>query len=94
MITRIVKLKFNHDFCREFEDVFKKNKTLIIQQKGCISVDMMKNIHQQNEYFTYSIWQSEDDLNIYRNTVLFNSIWKILKSNFSEKPEAWSLNKL
>lgn len=91
MINRIVKIRFNEDFSCEFEQIFIETKPLILKQKGCISVTMMKNIHQKNEFFTYSLWKNEEDLNNYRNTELFKSVWKKLKSNFSTKPEAWSL---
>ena len=91
MINRIVKIRFTEHFSPKFEQIFIDTKPYILKQKGCVSVTLLKNIHQKNEYFTYSLWENEDDLNNYRNTALFKSVWKELKHNFSIKPEAWSL---
>jgi heme-degrading monooxygenase HmoA len=41
--------------------------------------------------FTVSIWESEDDLNAYRNSELFENTWAKTKVLFNDKPEAWSL---
>lgn len=91
MINRIVKLRFCDEYSNHFEKIFKETKPFILNQKGCLSVVLMKNIDHKNEFFTYSTWDSQDDLNNYRKTTLFKTVWKSLKPNFVSKAEAWSL---
>ena len=45
-------------------------------------------------FFTYSYWDSENDLNNYRKSELFNEVWTFTKKLFNAKPEAWSVEKL
>ena len=94
MIDRIVKMNIKEDFCSEFERIFKNSKSHILNQKGCIIVKLLKNPHHTSEYFTYSLWETEDDLNNYRKTEFFKNIWSQIKPHFNAKAEAWSLIKL
>ncbi|MFN7100290.1 MAG: putative quinol monooxygenase, partial [Flavobacterium sp.] len=45
-------------------------------------------------FFTYSYWESEADLENYRNSALFKEVWAYTKAFFNDKPEAWSVDKL
>jgi heme-degrading monooxygenase HmoA len=45
-------------------------------------------------FFTYSYWETEIDLENYRNSELFYDVWQFTKQLFNAKPEAWSANKL
>jgi heme-degrading monooxygenase HmoA len=42
--------------------------------------------------FTYSLWESEADLNAYRHSELFEDTWKHTKALFADKPAAWSVD--
>lgn len=94
MIDRIVKMNIKEDFCSEFERIFKHSKPHILSQKGCIKVEILKNPHHTSEYFTHSLWETEDDLNHYKKTAFFKKIWSLIKPHFNDKTEAWSLIKL
>jgi heme-degrading monooxygenase HmoA len=45
-------------------------------------------------FFTYSYWETEQDLENYRNSELFDTVWSFTKKLFNDKPEAWSVDKL
>jgi len=45
-------------------------------------------------FFTYSYWDSEKDLNNYRDSQLFKEVWSNTKILFNLKPEAWSVDKI
>jgi heme-degrading monooxygenase HmoA len=45
-------------------------------------------------FFTYSYWETEADLDNYKNSALFDEVWTFTKKLFNAKPEAWSVNKL
>jgi heme-degrading monooxygenase HmoA len=43
---------------------------------------------------TYSIWDSEEVLEQYRDSELFKSVWTFTKTLFSDKPTAFSAKKI
>ena len=94
MITRIVKLSFKEEHIEEFQAIFEESKQKIISQKGCLKVEMLQDISAKNIFFTYSWWVSEEDLNNYRNSVLFAGVWAQTKILFNDKPMAWSTKNL
>ncbi len=89
-IRRIVKLTLQDEKCQEFEDKFSEIKTLIAEQPGCTDVKLLKAKGEQNVYFTLSEWESEELLDAYRKTPLFDEVWGVVKQWFDAKPEAWS----
>jgi heme-degrading monooxygenase HmoA len=52
----------------------------------------MKDLNDECTFFTISHWNSEDDLESYRNSYLFKNIWSKVKPLFAKKAEAWSLS--
>jgi len=94
MIIRIVKLSFHAEYISNFKTIFEENKQKIISQKGCTRLEMLKDIKDENVIFTYSWWDSEEDLNNYRNSELFKHVWSKTKILFNNKPEAWSTKKI
>lgn len=91
MIKRIVKLTFQEDKIEAFEKVFEESKTFIRNRAGCQHLELFQDIHRPNIFFTYSFWDSEDDLNDYRHSELFKTTWAKTKVLFAGKPEAWSV---
>ncbi len=91
MITRIVKMTFTPEKIPTFMEVFQANAEKIRTYPGCIQMQLLRDLHNENVYYTYSHWESEDDLNHYRNSTLFRSIWAATKVGFAEKAVASSL---
>ena len=94
MITRIVKLKFQEEYISEFKEFSKEIENVIRAQEGCLSLEILQDISDKSTFFTYSKWNSEDDLNKYRNSDFFKNIWPKTKQWFSGKPNAWSVNSI
>lgn len=92
MIVRIVKMTFSEDKVVDFLHNFDKNKAAIRAFEGCHKLRLLKDISKDNVYFTYSWWDDENALNKYRNSDLFQGVWKLTKTFFSDKPQAWSLD--
>ncbi len=90
MIRRIVKLSFRTDKADDFLTIYHNAKDKISSFPGCHGVELLRDIHKPNVFFTYSLWESEEDLNNYRNSELFGVIWKATKALFNSHPEAWS----
>jgi quinol monooxygenase YgiN len=90
MITRIVKLTFAEKYVQNFLQVFDDSAHLIRGFSGCKSMILLRDITNNNVFFTYSIWEDENDLEKYRKSELFGKVWGAVKPYFSDRPEAWS----
>jgi autoinducer 2-degrading protein len=93
MIIRIVKMTFNPEKTADFLEVFNASKQYIVSMPGCQHLELLQDIHSSNIFFTYSYWETENDLNNYRNSELFKSVWAKTKLLFEKKAEAWSVHK-
>ena len=78
----------------EFLSNFEGNKNKIRAFEGCEFLELYRDKHNTNIFFTYSYWNSEKDLNNYRHSELFKNVWSKTKPLFNGKPEAWSVDKL
>lgn len=94
MLIRIVKLTFKPENIPSFERIFQESKRKILSFEGCTKVELYQDLKNPNIFFTYSIWDKESDLEHYRSSDFFTSVWGKTKELFLEKPEAWSVNKL
>lgn len=94
MIIRIVKLSFHTEHISSFKTIFEESKQKILARKGCHRVEMLQDVTKKNIFFTYSWWDSEEDLNAYRQSILFEGVWNKTKILFNDKPEAWSTEKI
>jgi len=94
MIKRIVKLQFREEEIDNFIQTFEDNKSKILASEGCEHVELWQDVKDKQTFFTYSLWNSEDDLNAYRQSQFFKEVWAITKTRFTAKPVAWSVNKI
>lgn len=90
MITRIVKMTFMPERIDDFKKIFDENKNAIRNFKGCTHLDLLQDVNNPAIFFTYSYWNSENDLLTYRESELFNKVWAKTNILFAEKAEAWS----
>lgn len=93
MFVRIVKMSFEADKIDLFLANFNSTKEKIRKSKGCELLELYRDKTNANVFFTYSYWQTEQDLENYRNSALFKNVWAKTKVLFNDKPEAWSLDK-
>ncbi len=94
MFVRIVKMGFQEDKIDEFLANFEENKAKIREFEGCKFLELYRGKDNTNQFFTYSYWENETALEKYRNSELFKNVWANTKVLFSEKPEAWSVDKV
>jgi Uncharacterized conserved protein len=94
MLTRIVKLTFKPENIPSFEQIFAETKNGILAFEGCNMVELYQDMNNPNIFFTYSFWDTPADLEKYRNSDFFKEVWARTKQLFSDKPEAWSVNKV
>ncbi len=94
MLVRIVKMRFRENEIPTFLNDFEKVKTSIRAFPGCQFLELYRGQDDPRIFFTYSYWDSAKALNNYRHSELFKGVWAKTKPLFSDKPEAWSVDKL
>lgn len=94
MFVRIVKMSFHPEKIEEFLTLFNQKKENIRNSNGCRLLELYRDKTQDNVFFTYSYWEAEQDLENYRNSELFKSVWAQTKVLFNDKPAAWSVDKV
>ena len=94
MFIRIVKMNFKESNIALFLENFNENKEKIRQTKGCNLLELYRDKNDSNTFFTYSYWETEVDLEAYRNSELFKVVWGKAKALFNNKAKAWSVDKV
>lgn len=87
-------MEFETEKTEAFQAIFEANKHKIRKVEGCLFLELYQDLNNKAVFFTYSYWREEKDLENYRTSELFKSIWASTKQLFSAKPEAWSVQKL
>ena len=91
MITRIVKLEFQEDKIDSFLSFFDTIKHVVNEFPGCYGMKLYQDIDNPTVVMTYSHWESQLDLDRYRDSDEFGTIWPKIKPWFAKKPDAWSV---
>ncbi|MGO4822184.1 MULTISPECIES: putative quinol monooxygenase [unclassified Flavobacterium] len=94
MFVRIVKLSFHEENITAFLENFESIKERIRSAPGNQLLELYQDKTDKRIFFTYSYWETEADLENYRNSEFFNEVWTFTKKLFNKKPEAWSVDKL
>lgn len=81
-------MHFNPEKIDEFLVVFESSKTFIRAQPGCLSLQLVQDSNHTSIICTSSIWESEEALNAYRNSPLFEATWAKTKPLFQAKAKA------
>ncbi len=87
-------MEFKVDKISLFLANFEANKERIRAFEGCSFLELYQSKTTPEIFFTYSYWESEAALENYRNSKLFQEVWKKTKALFAGKPEAWSLDRI
>jgi hypothetical protein len=87
-------MSFHPEHIPSFLNNFNKKKDFIRNSPGCRLLELYRGKQDSNIFFTYSYWESEEDLENYRNSALFKEVWAQTKIFFNDKPEAWSVDKM
>jgi len=94
MFIRIVKMSFAEENIPAFLENFEIIKDKIRNAPGNRLLELYQDKNNKCIFFTYSYWETEEDLENYRNSELFNTVWAFTKKLFNNKPEAWSVEKV
>lgn len=92
-MIRIVRMHFTEAGVDEFLEIFNANKEAIRNFPGCSHLELLKDSHDSLCYTTLSHWDHPDSLEQYRQSELFGKVWGRVKTLFSERTQAYSLEK-
>lgn len=85
-------MEFREDYLDRFHELFDEIKYKIRSFPGCEALELHKDPKLSTVRYTHSKWRSEEDLNAYRKSELFGSVWPRTKAGFADKPQAFSLS--
>jgi quinol monooxygenase YgiN len=94
MLVRIVKMSFDPEHIDVFLANFHSVKHKIRNFEGCRYLELYREQHNSNIFFTYSYWDDATALEHYRSSELFKTVWAKTKPLFNNKPQAWSVDKI
>ncbi len=83
-------MTFLNENVNQFIEFFEFYKDKIRNFPGCTYLQVLKDKNNPNVIFSYSHWESEVNLDNYRKSELFNTIWPYTKKMFAAAPEAWT----
>lgn len=90
MLVRIVRMTFEEDKLPDFHALFNQSKHRIRSFPGNRHLELLHDPDNPGVRMTYSLWNSDDDLDAYRQSELFRTTWAATKVLFAEKPVAFS----
>lgn len=93
MIHRFVKLKFARRDIANIKTLFEEIAPKVRGFQGCEYLEILYDIRDSGKVVTYSHWKSEEHLEAYRNSEVFQSFWSKVKPGFVKPAEAWSMHR-
>src|SRR3954469_24095978 len=91
MLIRIVRMHFAENQVEEFLEIFNENKIAIRNFPGCSHLQLLKDSDDPTCFSTLSHWDNAASLENYRKSDLFGNVWGRVKTLFSERSQAFSL---
>ena len=85
-----MKLQFRETEIATFIRIFNENKLNVSNFNGCLGMRLLNDLQNPSIFYTYSQWESEDALNNYRKSTIFNTVWISIKPLFELPAEACS----
>ena len=93
MLIRIVRMHFTEAGVAEFLQIFEDNMKAIRNFEGCSHLESLKDVDDPFTFTALSYWRDAECLDNYRKSELFGSVWGSVKTLFSERSQAFSLDK-
>lgn len=90
MIIRVVRLNFFSEKIETAEKHLTAIAPKVRAMQGCTFLEISQDIHNPANWTTYSHWDSELDLNAYRQSDTFKTFWGEIKPLFAKPAIAWS----
>lgn len=90
MLVRIVQLYIRPDQAETFLSLYASHQNRISEMKGCLSLELLVVSEYQGHVATLSRWKEAQDLENYRQSDFFKSLWTQVKPLFAQPARATS----
>jgi len=90
MLVRLVRMTFREDALPDFHTIFNRSKQHIRAFPGNRHLELLSDPSHPAVRMTYSLWDSADDLEAYRQSDLFRTTWAATRLLFAERAIAFS----
>ncbi len=94
MIVRLVRLSLRPDAVDAFHALFAESSATIRQFPGCLRLELLEDIDAPAVRTTYSLWESAEALEAYRQSAYFKAVWRQTKPLFASPAVAHSYRTL
>lgn len=94
MIIRLVRMHFSPETSERFLAIFEEMNRHIRAFEGCKGLELYREIDDAHSFATYSVWDSREHLEAYRQSELFKSTWAKVKPLMRSKPSAVSYERV
>lgn len=86
-------MTFKPEEVLHFQELFVSWKPRIRSFPGCLYLELLHDTKDPQVFFTYSHWEEPTDLENYRISDVFGSVWPTVKAMFAAPAEAWSTHR-
>ena len=94
-IQRIVRLHFKEGKEKVFlNEILPKQKHFTRSFQGCNRLELWQDVDNEQIVYSFSLWDSVEDLNNYRYSDQFRAFWKATKQHFKEPAQAFSAQQI
>jgi len=87
-------MTFRTEAAAQFLLIFEQYHNQIRAAKGCCGLKLLRDANDPRIFFTYSLWEDESFLEIYRHSATFAAVWPQVKPLFAAPAEAWTTEAL
>ena len=94
MLIRIVRMTFREDKLDAFHEIFDRSKHQIRAVPGNHHLELLADPSNPAVRMTYSLWESAETLEAYRQSELFRTTWAATKALFADRAVAFSAERL
>ena len=94
MVIRIVELHIQKDKLENVKLLLAEVAPKVRGMAGCTHLNILEDLYNSGHITTYSYWETEADLNAYRNSEVFKTFWAAIKPLFELPARAWSSDSL
>ncbi len=90
MVSRLVELQLKAENIDKAKILLSDIAPQVKAMPGCSHLEILMDLHDRCHITTYSHWDSEADLDTYRQTDTFKNFWAEVKPMFAKPAKAWS----
>jgi quinol monooxygenase YgiN len=83
-------MTFRTEAAAQFLEIFEQYQNQIRAAEGCCGLKLLIDANDPRIFFTYSLWEDESFLEIYRYSATFAAVWPQVKPLFAAPAEAWT----